>query len=362
MAELAIQIKDRTSNGGAQRIYAAMLGEHGRPTEERSDSLRFLGLCLRSVDPSPTRVRELTRRLFEQTCQADGLSYAGDTLTGLRRDDQSGNVPTWRPAWSALLVNSGRYRDTVAGEIDTAVDQAVTSGHRDLVVSGARLALSLPDALRDRGNKEREFWRSYAQRFLSEHRAARMAAETDAYVRAIAVEKGLLTLGRALRMAEGPRVVFGASEGCFDVVEPCLQHTFDTLEHGWPRFGDPGVVASLEAFGHFLLEHHEPPWLRGRLGYWEWTEVLVTDPDAAAPAPLSQAAYLGAAAILAVMLDAGLMMADTALNLGPLSDLAPYLARRRSESAELPELAVPEEFRQTFRDWAEGLVDVVSPD
>ncbi len=142
-------------------------------------------------------------------------------------------------------------------------------------------------------------------------------------------------------MAEGPRVVFGASEGCFDVVEPCLQHTFDTLEHGWPRFGDPGVVASLEAFGHFLLEHHEPPWLRGRLGYWEWTEVLVTDPDAAAPAPLSQAAYLGAAAILAVMLDAGLMMADTALNLGPLSDLAPYLARRRSESAELPELAVP---------------------
>ena len=56
VAELAIQIKDRTSNGGAQRIYAAMLGEHGRPTEERSDSLRFLALCLRSVDPSPARI------------------------------------------------------------------------------------------------------------------------------------------------------------------------------------------------------------------------------------------------------------------------------------------------------------------
>ena len=67
-------------------------------------------------------------------------------------------------------------------------------------------------------------------------------------------------------------------------------------------------------------------------------------------------------AILAVMLEAGLMMADTALKLGSLSDLAIYLARRRSESAELPELAVPEEFRQTFRDWAEGLVDLVWAD
>ena len=55
-------------------------------------------------------------------------------------------------------MNCGRYRVAVAGEIDTAVDQAVTSGHRDLVVSSARLALSLPDALGDRGNKEREFW------------------------------------------------------------------------------------------------------------------------------------------------------------------------------------------------------------
>lgn len=85
MAELAIQIKDRTSNNGAQRVYTAMLGDSEPTTAERANSLRFLAQCLRSVDPSPQRVRELTRRIFEKTRLAEQADISGLALTGLRR-------------------------------------------------------------------------------------------------------------------------------------------------------------------------------------------------------------------------------------------------------------------------------------
>ena len=365
VAELAIQIKDRTSNRGAQRVYAVMLGERERPVEERGGILHFLALCLRSVDPSSAPVRELTCRLFEETCRADGLRYVGDTLTGLRHGGHFQDYPTSKPAWSELLANCGRYRDMVAGEIDAAVSQAVRSGPRDLVVSSTRLTLSLDDSLPHRDPIERQFWRSYALRFLGEHGATAVTvAEIDAYVRTIAVENGLLTLGQALRMTEGPRVVFGPTESCFDAIEPYFQDVFDTLKYGWPFFGEPTVTARLEAFGSYLMDHPEPPWLRGSLGDWGWTAVFAEGPAAATPGQLSQAAYLGAAAILPIMVETDLMLESEALTLGPLEHTVPYLARRdgRDRDTPLPDLLVPDEFKQIFRDWADGRVSVTAPD
>ena len=271
----------------------------------------------------------------------------------------------WGPAWNALLTNCGRYRETVVGEIDAAVEQAVASGRRDLVVSSVRLTLSLPDVLSDPGGKERQFWSSYIFRFLGRHRATvATTAETDAYVRTRAVENGLVTVGRALRMAEGLRVMFSTSQGCFDVVDPFFQYTFDALINGWPFFGEPAVAANLETFGRYLMDHHEPPWLRGGLGYSYWVQVLTEDPDAAAPAPLSRAACLGVAAILPIMLEAGLIPAGTEFKLGPLDAVVPYLECRdgRAPGTARPDLPVADEFRQTLRDWADGRVSVTAPD
>lgn len=49
--------------------------------------------------------------------------------------------------------------------------------------------------------------------------------------------------------------------------------------------------------------------------------------------------------------------------LGSLSDLYPYVVRRRDvrSAHELPELPIPEKFQQLFRDWADGKVDFVGP-
>jgi len=170
--------------------------------------------------------------------------------------------------------------------------------------------------------------RSLLARFLGEHGATAVTvAETDAYVRSIAVENGLLTLGQALRMTEGPRVVFGPTESCFDAIEPYFQDVFDTLKHGWPLFGEPTVMARLEAFGSYLMDHPEPPWLGGSLGDWGWMAVFAEAPDAAAPGQLSQAAYLGAAAILPIMVETDLMLESEALKVAGSIVAGPTFAK-----------------------------------
>jgi hypothetical protein len=49
--------------------------------------------------------------------------------------------------------------------------------------------------------------------------------------------------------------------------------------------------------------------------------------------------------------------------LGPFSDLQIYIMHRQQgrRGNQLPELPVPEEFKQVFRDWAEGKVNFVGP-
>ena len=121
VAELAVQIKDRTCNDGAKRVYAVLFDElSGRSLEQRDGLLRFLALCLRSVDPSPQRVRELTRHVVEHACETDARNLL--TLS----DNQVSGTEAPRPAPTylalpVLLAGCGAYRDMVADEIDATL-------------------------------------------------------------------------------------------------------------------------------------------------------------------------------------------------------------------------------------------------
>ncbi len=69
-------------------------------------------------------------------------------------------------------------------------------------------------------------------------------------------------------------------------------------------------------------------------------------------------AWLGTAAMLLILEELNPGTNNPRRRLGPLRHLAPYLTRRLGPGrAELPDLMVPDQFRQTFLDWAEGRVN-----
>jgi hypothetical protein len=351
VAELALQIKDRTSDRGAPRIYATLLRER---RGQSSVTLQFLALCLRSVDPSPQHVRELTRQLFTATCEA-GLDMSPDS--------------SLRSAWRELTSHRGTYHDVIVGEIDAAVVRAVGSGREDLTLCSLRLILSLRDALPPApprgGHPDREAWTIHAEACLTAHRSAAIAtARADAYIRHGVVRAGLIRVRQALDMPGGPMVLFRPSQGVFRERAPYFGPVLFALGQGWPAFGQAAVVADLDAFGAYLTDHREAPWLDVTAA--DAATFLDPEPLPGAldrrPPPLSQAAYLGAAALLLIMAETQLLTMQADRRLGPLRHLAPYLTRRRGvgRRTELPSLMVPEEFKQVFRDWAEGRIDATS--
>jgi hypothetical protein len=187
------------------------------------------------------------------------------------------------------------------------------------------------------------------------------AAETDAFMRKSAVRSKLITTGQALRMPGGPAVLFQASEGIFGPRVPYYGSVLSALGNGWPEFGQAAVVADLIAFGEYLADHQKPPWLPKEVAsgphmHSERDRLAVFN---SRPPTLNQAAYLGTAALVAIIEETE-MPARADRSLGPLHHLAPYLAGRRGQlgrQTQLPNLLVPEEFKQTFRDWAEGRVN-----
>lgn len=127
VGELAVQIKDRTSSQGGQRVYAALLADRSyRAAVARSGILQFLARALRSVDPLPATVRDLTTAILDHL-------LGGDTNDPIR----------YAPlAW--LLACSGNCRTVVSDEIAERVRSLVRSNDSTSRLLGLSLALWLP--------------------------------------------------------------------------------------------------------------------------------------------------------------------------------------------------------------------------
>ena len=322
---------------------------------------------LRHVDPSAQHVRDLARRLVRETCEAERSRYAGAAVTG--RPPPGGGLTSsaLEPAWRDLLAGYGAHREAVAGQISAVAEASIASGDRSLFVICIRLASTLSYVLPSAEascHPDVRFWDSFAKHVIHEHHAeAAAAARTDAFVRRVALDAGVITAGQALTMPGGPVVLFQYSEGCLANLDAYYGRAFDALMEGWPAFGGARIVPDLVAFGEYTMAHREPPWLHGRVSSRYYFDDLFTTP-APRPAPLSQAGYLGAAGCLLIMEEAGQLTKDPERRLGPLRPMAPYLTRRQGTGRrrELPGLRVPGDLAQTFLDWADGRVSITAPE
>lgn len=372
-AELAIQLKDQTSNEGAQRIYASMLnGLSGQSAEARENLLSFLAQCMQSVDPGPRRVRQLTRQLFEESCKTRRARYSGAPLTDRANPNAlHADKGALASVWRDLLTGRESYRNTIADEIDTVVAINIHSGNQRLITDSLRLVFSLPEviAFAPQGQVKADwgFWSSRAYSVLRTHNTAAITgAKTDAYLRLSCIQTGLITTKQALSMPGGPIILFQEPESCFEHHLSYFWPVLNSLDKGWPTFANPSIASDLAAFGQYLIDHPEPPWLRGRIAQRNYS---MADKDEAAGAltakepELSQRAYLGAVAILSILVEVNQLPRSGKRNLGPLDAITSYLNRRKGSTQinELGELRVPRIFKEIFLDWAEGRVHFSIP-
>jgi hypothetical protein len=348
VSELAVQIKDRTSEDGARRIYQRLL------TVPSRDVLMFLARALRSVDPSPGVVRVLTRAIL-------GFLFANDP------DSVAAGLPL---AW--LLTSCADCRDIVAHEVSDWIATMMASDDRATHLNGVRLAISLPSLLSIHGERGANmhpsdllvrFWDDQLVTVLRAHTAAITAgAVSDPGIRIVALHAGLVTSAEVLRTPDGLRWLIGNPPiHMFGITwASYLGLRLDELIGASPD-------AAIEAFtevGTYLASRGEPPWVTGGTDLLPMFNRIIPDQATTVQRPLTPVAYLGVAAALVIAAESDLaaLLRFPPESLGPFSPLLSYAKHRTVSLQEpLPDLPVPAKFKRLFQDWATRRVNFTSP-
>ncbi len=366
IGELAVQIKDHTSQQGIQRLYVTLLGERRRRSVAgRSGVLQFLARCLGSVDPPPNTVRELARATLNYL-------FSGDLA------DPARCLPL---CW--LLASCSTCRYIVSEEISSRISVMVASDDQRVHRNGVLLAMSLPIGFSGNWNGLGPtvawdiplsiFWQERTVENVLSHADDIVAiAASDAGVRFAALQYDLITVEQALEMHGGllsllqvqPTEIFDIRWGSY-----LVSHAYH-LARGWSQAFYPGgqdfvskANSDFGAVGRYLLDHPNPPWITGiaqGLSGFNWEPDDRASGDNPVLGPIT---YLGAAATLLISAECTepeLILEPREWSTGPLKDLCPYIMNRASTGTmdELPELSVPTPFGELFRDWARGNVNL----
>jgi hypothetical protein len=127
---------------------------------------------------------------------------------------------------------------------------------------------------------------------------------------------------------------------------------------------------TLPAIGKYLVDHPRTPWITQPPDHWNRYDWDSSEKDPQLPESADDPySYLGGAAILLISSESDPSILDRHLagdysRLTPFDDLEPYIQRRRNAGTEnpLPDLPVPDIFKQVFKDWAAGKIDLIASD
>ena len=211
---------------GASRVYATLLGERiRRSTKGRAALLGFLAMCLRSVNPAPEQVRELTRQIMR-----GALAYRGPAPADRLLDPRD----PWASPVNRLIRQHGFPLTAAMDEIELSAGVAIVSGDLPAQVRALRVAMPIQD------DRCRDLLHRHAVTAIA-------AAQTDAFIRHTSLELGLITCAQALAMPGGLTVLCRDSYGVQFGWAPFLRKGIDALLHGqstrqpWRRSPEPGT-------------------------------------------------------------------------------------------------------------------------
>jgi hypothetical protein len=359
VAELSIQIKDNTSTEGARRVYEELLGERRRRSPQgRSNVLQFLARAMRSVDPSP----QVTRRL------------TGEILHYMFSGDPTSDVYALPVCW--LMASCTSTVTIVNEEIAAAIAAMVASDNLATHLNGLRFAMWLHNGPHmqsgDLGprlphdNRLSRFWGDRAKEITQEYKENIItAAAQHVDIRNSALRRDLITVEQALKINGDLLPLLRHQSTCiFSTI--WTAYLPNMLKILMSPGGSPDAMADMAAVGSYLTKNADLPWICGSVQPYQYFDDSV--PTAETPPRLDPISYLGAAAIFLMSLEADsphrmkILDQEPSL-LGPISGLYRYIKRRLTGQPDpkLPELPVPEDFKQVFRDWAGGKVNFIRP-
>jgi hypothetical protein len=349
--ELAVQIKDATSREGARRIYELLLGDRRhRSPNSRSNILQFLARTLRSVDPSPKLLRRLSKEILD-------FMFAGDPA----------RLQRFLPlCW--LMETNASHITIIDEEISEKIARLISSKDPEEHLNGIRLSIWLenggsPASWSASGahtvNTAFIFWKKRGDEYRKTYvREIRKAAEQNSNIRNGALSKDIITFDEALTMAKDlasllqhqEKGIFGSSWASD------LRNAFwlpDLITE------DSRGIDAMTAVGNYLIRNPQLPWGRGEVqseGRVFWSDTAFETVSS-----LDPVTYLGGTAIACILAESDLAKAseevsDNPARLGEFRAIVPYIQRRREPGSanSLTDLPVPNEFRQIFRDWADG--------
>jgi hypothetical protein len=358
VSQLAVQIKDRNVERGAERVFIALLGERRRRSpSNRLNVLEFLARCLASVQPRASIVKDLAEKILEFPSRL--TAHHGS-----------------RQALFTLLDNSYGLSSIVAEALSAKISGLVGDSDRRKVEIGLELACCLPRGFPGRSSPIPDLWQRFATDNMSKY-AEDIVALTQ-YENTMlwhAYENGLISADEVISICDKKlsrlfHVYWYRAFG-FGMAPPIFSEMTDALREG------SVAVPLLAALGDQLMSMTDVPSVESLDGelliawfYQRHFAEPIGPPSTLDHVAVRDDAYLGllfcvaltvegvaeAPSRLGLKTEQEVVMALINDRLASLDEFLPYVVMRLrlSSGQRLEALAVSGPFDAYFKQWAAG--------
>ena len=338
VAQLAIAVKDRTSERGAERILTALFADRRYTSLKAREKLLILAAdCFDSVSLPVEQADALIDRALDFVLANSGEPYAGEMVLN---------------AWHFKVV---RKREAVAARFLARAQKLIATD--DVKTRSVGYYLALDDA-----DSAVSFWKSWS-RANFERFAAALAADVsqDETVLQLAVKHELVRLREILTQPDGMRALYRDfhdplagrfRSSALSLAGVHVRVYADPLDRDWRICQD---------FGAYLLERNPPLPMVDRDNWFG----NITDAALDTEHHITEPVYLAVAVLTAADVEAQLAAYPSPFEQSPVSGwlhaFAPYIKTRAGTPEPLGPLPVREDYQRLFERWARGEVDFTYP-
>jgi hypothetical protein len=359
VAELAVQIKDRTADRGAERIYTALLHDADGSEDERENTRAFLARCCAFAAPPPRILRELTQQ---------AVTYA-------IRPNPHGSGRLAPLGW--LLHSHLDGSHIIKDELTAAVDEQLKADDQDTRRQALALVVFAADVIWMVAGHEKRIGSSwddfgtdnrvrYAQQ-MAEHAPDHPGFAVESFLQqAVSLRQVLDWHGPGVRplVSSAKQISYrlGPNNEIAYLALP-IAATFMGLPTGY-HYRHPWrawLLEQLHDFGDTLESLGDPPWSDSEDHDYRKYFAGVTDRIGLGPLTGTALAAAGVLLLTCAERDKHPDFIDLFSRVDHLEPFLPYLQARRDRSGSLPPLNVGHGHTRLFQDWARHQVDFTLP-